>query len=434
MRFRIVAVVVLCAVLSLSLFACGEKETAYNTNLVENGSFERVGPDGIPEGWQISLFRGPAGEEAARYGVDNTTATDGNNSFSFWADRATRRWYLLSQEIEVKDVARVRLEGWLQTDQIRLNPDQFAQSNFFLAFYDENHVRFQEMRRGDKRTRPKQGTHLWAKEEAEFRLPVGTRYVEVGCILGTEGKIWFDDVSVSVPKPIAWESRTTENYVYHWMPGHPPPEGAIENQQRIFDFYESRLGIDSDVVVKYYLYPDTATIREKLGLKGYQYPSWTDVEFHSINPNDDHEVVHFITDPYGMPPKSIAEGTVYWLQGTWQGRPVDELAAYFLSQGQLASLNDLTTYNNFHILDPNLSYPAAAAFVTFIASRFGTEKLMELYTALHGVNNYETFAAAFEKVYGITAVEAEQAFRVALARVDFSKMLENEARMMEEEQ
>jgi hypothetical protein len=406
---------------ALLLNGCAEKEVPYDTNLLQNSSFEKVGQDGIPEGWQISLFKGLQGEEEAQYAVDNTVAQDGSNSFSFTGDYVTRRWYTLSQEIEVKDVKRVRLSGWMKLDQVELHPSQYAQCNLFLTYFDENHTRFQEMRRGDKRTRPRQGTRLWYEESVEFRVPEGTRYIEVGCILGMEGKVWFDNLFLSVPQPLEWETRETENYVYHWMPGSPPPEGAIVNQQRVFDYYEERLGVKSDVVIKYYLYPDTATIREKLGLKGHQYQSWPDREFHSINPNDDHEVVHFITDPYGVPPRAIAEGTVFWLQGNWMGEPIEKVAANLLANGQLASLSDLTTYNYFHVLDPEISLPTISAFVAFIAGRFGSKKLMELYTATNGLNSYQSFAPVFEAVYGVSAEEAEEAFRVALSGVDLSE-------------
>jgi hypothetical protein len=232
-----------------------------------------------------------------------------------------------------------------------------------------------------------------------------------------DGRAWFDNMSLSVPEPIEWEVRETENYVYHWMPGSPPPDGAIENQQRIFDFYEQRLGVESNVVIDYYLYPDSATIREKLGLKGVQYQSWTDREFHSINPNDDHEVVHFITDPFGIPPRAIAEGTVFWLQGVWDGEPIVQVAARLQAAGQLVPLSDLTTYSNFQIIEPSISFPSMAAFIAFVVDKYGADKLMELYTETNGVNSYTGFAPRFEKVYGVPAEEVEKAFRVALSNL-----------------
>lgn len=422
-RERIVSSLIpVLTALVVVLAGCGEKKTPYDTNLLKNGSFEEVGKDGLPKDWELVVFRGLEGQSEVNYRVDDTVAHEGKNSFNFRADLKTRRWYTLTQEVEVKDATHVRLTGWMQMDQVTLHPDQFAQCNFLLTFYDEQHQRFQEMRSHDKRTRVKQGTRLWFKEDSVFRLPKGTRYVAVSCILGMDGRVWFDDVSLSVPTPTNWEERDTPNFAYHWLPGHKPPEGAIDNQQAIFDNVCQRLGIHSDVVINYYFYPDTTTIRDMLSLRGYQYTSWDDQEFHSINPNDDHEVVHFITEPYGRPPRSIAEGTVFWLYGEVQGMPVRPLAAYLLAHKRLASWNDLTSYNNFAVLDGSISLPSAAALVDYLVSRYGPAQLLNLYKAVNGVNSYGGFAAAFEKVYGIPATQGEQEFQAALAKIDYSEI------------
>jgi len=189
------------------------------------------------------------------------------------------------------------------------------------------------------------------------------------------------------------------------------PEGSIQSQQAIFDAIAARLGVTSDVVIQYYFYPDTTTIREMLSLKGYQYVSWDDYEFHSINPNDNHEVVHFITDPLGRPPRSISEGTVFWMQDEWMGRPLDEVMGEIVRARRLPDMRHLIDYNLMAMEDPNIIIPSAASFVGFIVDRWGTGKLIELYTAIHGVNSSDVFAMAFEKVYGVPLAEVETAWR-----------------------
>jgi hypothetical protein len=425
MRRFIGASTVLAAVAVVLVFGgCGEKQTPYDTNLLTNESFEKVGADGLPEEWELSLFRGLPEQQGGDWEVDSDNAVEGKNSFMFKADPATERFHYLSQEIEIEDVSHVRLRGWMQTDQVTLIPGQYSQCNFLVTFYDEAHGRFQSHRVADKRTLFRTGTLLWFEEDQTFRVPDGTRYVSVSCILGTDGRVWFDNVSLSVPAPIGWEKTETRNYVYNWLPGNPPPNGAVENQQLIFDTYAQRLGVQSDVVVNYYFYPDTASIRDILSLKGHQYVSWPDREFHSVNPNEDHEVVHFITAEYGGPPRSIAEGTVFWLYGEWNGMPLLPLAAYLLANDMLGSLRDITSYNNFMILDADISMPTAASFVQYLATRYGTKKLMELYRGANGVNSYDAFAQVLEAVYGVPSNEIEQEYRAALAGIDYSVIAE----------
>jgi hypothetical protein len=124
--------------------SCGKKkQLEYDTNLLTNGSFEEVGRDGIPTGWSIEVFRGPEDAFPARYGVDEQIVQDGGRSWFFAGDPNTKRFFSLVQEVEVFDAARVRLRGWVQSEDTDIkSASQSAQCNFLLTFYDENHHRF----------------------------------------------------------------------------------------------------------------------------------------------------------------------------------------------------------------------------------------------------------------------------------------------------
>jgi len=392
--------------------SCGKKESGYDTNLLVNGSFEDVGGDGIPRGWTIEPFRGPEDAFAARHGIDEQIVQDGKRSFFFAADPNSKRFFRLSQDVEIADATHVRLRGWIQADGVDMaTPEQFSHCNFLLTFYDQNRHRFQEMRISDKRTRPVLGSRLFEEENVTFRVPRGTRFVKVSCVLAMSGQAWFDNVSLEVPEPIDWETATTKNFVFHWLPGHPMPEGSQPNQQAIFDQLAQRLGIESSVVINYYFYPDTTTIRQMLSLKGYQYVSWEDVEFHSVNPNDNHEVVHFMTDPIGRPPRALAEGTVFWLHDDVDGVPVEEAMKRLVRANAFPPLKNLLDYNLFAVLEPQISMPCAASFVGFLVDRFGIDKLMEFYGAINGMNSYDAVAMATNEVYGIPLSEIETAWR-----------------------
>jgi len=405
------------------LAGCGEKQTPYNTNLLKNGSFEAV-RDGMPRDWTLADFRGLEGDSEAQYGVDNQTAADGLNSWYFQADPGTRKFSVLTQEVEVRDITHVRLNAWMQLESVMRGADQFAQCNYLLTFFDENHNRFQELRFADKRTRLQTGTIPWYQENHTFRVPKGTRYVAVSCILGSDGKAWFDKVELSVPEALDWQTLKTKNFAFYWLNERPFPAGSVENQQKMFDYYAGRLGIESDIEIGFYLYPDTAKIRNVLSLKGHQYISWDDYEIHSINPNENHEIVHLITDVYGVPPKAIAEGTVFWLHGNWLGNPVDKVCAMYLANGTLPPLKQLIDYNRFAATDFRLSMPAATSFVGFIVERWGTERLIELYKAIGGVNAYDPFSKLFEKVYGIACADVEEQWHLVLSKIDIEEPAE----------
>jgi hypothetical protein len=121
--------------------------------------------------------------------------------------------------------------------------------------------------------------------------------------------------------------------------------------------------------------------------------------------------VHFITDPVGRPPRAIAEGTVFWINDDWDGRPLAESLRPMVAARAVPDLRHLLDYNLLAMEDPRLTIPAAAAFVKFIVERWGSGKLIELYSAVNAVNSYDVFAVGFEHVYGLPLAEVETAWR-----------------------
>jgi hypothetical protein len=392
-----------------AVLASCDRGPKYDTNLLENASFEDVGRDGLPKGWKLALFRGSPQDPEVRWGSD-TLAVDGKRSFYFQADPGTRRFHFLQQEVKVTGATQVRIKGWILGDGVRMRPDQSAQCNFLLTFFDKDHNRFSLERQADRRTPVRGGTYPWEEQVYTFDVPEGTHYIAFSCLLAMNGQAWFDNVSLEIPKPFPWETKTTKNYVFHWMPGNPLPPNAPDEQQARFDYVLERLGIQSDIVINYYFYPDTTAIQQMTGIKGDMYTSWDDYEFHTIQAGDDHELVHFITDSIGRPPRSIAEGTVLWLQDRWGEMTLDDQIARTVRASQVTKLSDLFEYNNFTRTDPQYSMATAAAFVKFSVEEHGKESLIELYRAINGMNAYLPIAKASETVYEQPMQETEQEF------------------------
>ncbi|MGD8414568.1 MAG: hypothetical protein PVF33_10060 [Candidatus Latescibacterota bacterium] len=404
---------VAAVVVAISAASCGEGETKLNVNLLKNPSFEQV-ENGVPKHWTLTVFRGLEGQPESEYGIDNETTHDGMNSWRFSGDASTRRWYALTQEVRVRDVSHVRLRGWRQTDQVRVGPEQHAHDNFTLTFYDENHRRFQEVRLIDKKTPFVRGSNTWFEDDVMFKVPLGTRFVAVSCVLGCQGWAWFDDVYLSATQTLDWETRRTKNFVFHWVPQRPFPEGSIENQQRLFDYYSAKLGIDSDIVVNYYMYPDSAAIQKVMDIVGDQYINYGDKEIHTINPNENHEIIHLMTDDYGVPSRAILEGTVFWLHGEWEGEQVHRVAARLLAEGKLPSIEEMIDKQKRLALDYRIWMPASASFVGFLVDLWGPSRLLKLYGAPVGHNEYPPFARAFKRVYGASCEDVEKQWREVL--------------------
>ncbi|HET6349705.1 MAG TPA: hypothetical protein VFH88_11545 [Candidatus Krumholzibacteria bacterium] len=396
----------------IAVAAC-DNSPKYDTNLLKNPSFEKVGRDGIPKDWKLVLFLGSPDDPTVTYGVD-TLAQDGKRSWYFRGDPGTRRWYLLQQEVKVVGAGHARVRGWIQGDDVHYKAEQYAMCNFLLTFYDKDHHRFQVERRADRRTPLRPGTFPWEEQSYTFPVPDGTHYIAVSCVLGMNGQAWFDNVSLEIPKPTPWETQTTRNYVFHWLPGHPMPQGAVQHQQQLFDVDAAILGVKSDVVINYFFYPDSLTIRKMNSIKGDMYVSWDDYELHTIRPYDDHELIHFITDRIGRPPRSLAEGTVLWVQNQEPNSLLDQHMRMLVKADKVTDFISLFDYNTFARTDPKASIPTAAALVKYLEEKWGKQKLMDLYASVNGMNSYQTVSKGFEAVYGEPMDKTEANFKLWL--------------------
>jgi len=419
----------LVALVVLQLCACGEEGIRPGDNLLKNGSFEDVN-DGLPERWGITNFRGLQDMEAATYGVTDSIAYDGKQSFFFKAGPVTRRFYTLVQEVKVTGAKRVRIRGAILSKDCDETDGQYPQANFALTFYGPNRERFEGTRFADVRTDPSYGsTDGWTRVERIYKLPLGTAIVAVHCVLGMRGEIWFDDVSLDVPEELPWQSIEGTDFTHYWL-DKPYPEGSAEFQQQLLERYAARLAIPSESRsrISYYFYPDTTLYRTTLGVKrGRVYVDYRRRTIHSINPVDEHEIVHLLTDPYGVLPKILSEGTAYYFMDDFKSQRVQPLAQELLLSGELVPLRQLLVPTGLSRGDPSKLVPTAASFAGYLIEVGGPVKFLELHTQTTVDMGYAGFADAFESVYGKTLERTENAWRRVLAKADFSEPQESEA-------
>lgn len=407
---------------ALLIPACGKKQVPRGVNLLVNSSFEDM-TGGIPRGWQLDNFRGMSNQKAALYGVHDSLAYDGGQAFYFEADPDTRRFFRLSQEVDVGDARRVRVRAAKRTLDVKVYSGQYPQAGIALTFYDENRARFSSERFADVRLGLDLGTtDGWAPRDKIFPVPANTRYVVVHCVLGMSGRVWFDNVTLEIVEGLPWKSRSDGVFTHYWLPEKDYPEGSIEYQRQLHDQYATRLGMPEEARrgISYYFYPDTTALRKALGVKGSIKVYYGAREIHSIDPVDDHEIVHLLTDVYGRLPHILGEGTAYYLQGEINGKPVQPQAQELLLAKKIPALEGMFDPGNLSRLDANMAIIAGASFVGYLIEYGGTERFIGLHREL-GTVATKTFAQGFETVYHGSFAEAERVWRLKLASADFSK-------------
>ena len=173
-----------CLFLSLVLCcpAFGQGE-----NLLRNNSFERV-QNNVPRGWTTQTWGGQA-----EFTVDDAGRTGKAVKISS-ADGADASW---SQTVNVPPFARLRLSGWVKTENLNTTTGRGIQ----LSIHEL------EARTSALKT----GSNDWTKLECEFEVS-GQDSIQVLCLFGgwglAAGSAWFDDLSLEVLEEIKPGSQT----------------------------------------------------------------------------------------------------------------------------------------------------------------------------------------------------------------------------------
>ena len=323
-----------CVFIATAMTASCDRSTPAGQNLLYNGSFEEV-KSGLPVGWEIKNFRGLADMKEATWGVDDEHVKDGGLSFYFDAEKDTKRFFTLTQELEVKDVKNIRVRGWVKTVGVEMEDDQYPQAGMGVTYYNKFRGRYDSARWADARTEAIYGsTDDWKYIDVEWRLPDGVAFVQVHCILGMSGRITFDKVTVEVPEGLPWNEHKGEIFTHYWLDENPYPEGVFEFQDIIYKSFAERLGITPENLptVTYYFYPSAGFLKDALGLSAEVNikVDYSRREIHSVNPAEEHEVVHLLTDSFGRLPKALGEGTAYYLMDNYNGKPIQPQAQKLL--------------------------------------------------------------------------------------------------------
>ncbi|MEJ5259784.1 MAG: alpha-L-arabinofuranosidase C-terminal domain-containing protein [Anaerohalosphaeraceae bacterium] len=172
----------------MSLLAATVWAGAPSQNLLRNGGFERL-QDNRPRGWTTQTWSGQA-----EFAVEDGGRT-GKAARITSANGADAAW---SQTVEVPPFARLRLSGWVKTENFRTTTGRGVQ----LSIHDMENARTAAL---------KESSSDWTKLECEFQV-MGQSSVQVLCLFGgwgqAVGTAWFDDIVLEVLEEIKPASQT----------------------------------------------------------------------------------------------------------------------------------------------------------------------------------------------------------------------------------
>jgi len=199
---------VICILIS-TLLTC--TAVVQGENLLRNPSFERARND-RPLGWTNTTWAGQA-----EFAVDDSGRTGRCVRISS-ENGADAAW---SQTVSIPPFARLRLSGWVKTENLRTTSGRGVQLN--VHGIDEAVTSALTV-----------GSNDWIKLETEFQV-AGQDSVQINCLFGgwgqAAGTAWFDDIVLEVLEEIRPESRTVAKTItLDPMPEREPISELIYGQ------------------------------------------------------------------------------------------------------------------------------------------------------------------------------------------------------------
>lgn len=413
----------LAALLALAA-GCGTKEQAaeetassspLGVNLVSNPSFEEWN-GAQPVGWKLEYFEG-TGKKENICGKSVTEKKSGEFAYSMRGVFNVDRWMVLTQRHPVTAGSRLWFAAEMRGKNLQKNRGQQDRANIYVRFYDKNGTRVNERYYADGFTRTLMGTSDWRKLGRRVDIPKNAAFVDVGLINEMTGWVYFDDVELMIEAPIPWKETKTKYVDYYCLEGSPFPEGAIEKENAFVQGCVKKLHIKVEKKIAYYYYPTEEKFQEIFGVKkGHERAMWKKQELHTTKTYDDHEMVHMLLVPYGTPPFGLAEGLVFYVLGSWDGRDLHMIAKQAIVGMKLPALFRVMKQQDMDAAGMSTVVPGWASFSIWLIDRQGIDKFMKLYKATNEVEEPAVFASHFKAVYGKEFEETDREWRLWILR------------------
>ncbi len=198
--------------------------------LVENGGFEEW-VDGAPVGW--ALVDGAVEDESGPQSVA-AAVDDGNGglALSLSGGTDTKRWLVVSQDIDVAGIGTVAVSGRMATRDVRADGHRYTNSQIMVIMKDAEGAsvgRAFLCRFADTRD--------WTSATYDLSIDDGVAVVTVLCFLSMTGETLFDDISVATYEPIddraaRWRADF-ERLVELLESSHPDPYASHDKAELV---------------------------------------------------------------------------------------------------------------------------------------------------------------------------------------------------------
>lgn len=396
------------------LLASPGATSAAEENLIVNDSFELL-EQGRPVAWEV--LEGARNREGSSFSdwFFGAPARSGDRSLKLSGTMTTAAWTMLrSEPIPVEPGSLLRLSGWIRTEDVRRESNQWTNCNIGVAF---------ETAEGDistidgypvAGTPPMIGTRDWTRVERVLRVPATAARARVTCFLSLSGTAWFDDLGLAVISEPDWVRVETERFVFFEPRAARLTAADRERNEQDLARLEATLGLRLPEKVKFYFY-ETDEQKTRVSGRGGMGHVELPGRLHTLRRSHPHELVHLLTATVG-PPESVlfGEGLAVHLAGDWQGRPLDAVVRELHADGRLPRLTELASYDSFSKIPETTTYPTAGSFVRFLVETGGMPAFKQVYPRHGRESSLRTLESRLVEHYGAGLVELESRWLAAV--------------------
>lgn len=391
-----------------------------NVNLVENPSFETWN-GAVPASWKLEHFEG-SGNTMNQFGPSNVERRSGAYSFHLRGTFNVDKWMILTQRHPVLPKHRLWFAADMKCRDLKKSRGQTDRACVFVRFYDRNGKRVSDRYWADAWTRSLSGTLDWRTTGKRVDVPKEAHAVEIGLVSQLTGWIYFDDVELVLEAPVPWRTIETKLVDFHYLEGHPFPDGAIERQTNFIEATMRKLKLDpgDEGKIGYYFYPSDEAFKE---IKGFKIgPDHTRVsaglrEIHTTKSYEDHMMIHLLLEPLGYPPYGLSEGAVFYVLGSWEGGlNLHMMAKQLLLEKRLPALFHLLKHRAMEQAGMSIAVPGWSSFCIWLIDRHGVEKFLKLYASMNNIEDAGPFNVRFKDVYGKDFEEMDRQWRLWVLR------------------
>jgi len=327
------------------------------------------------------------------------------------------RWMVLVQRHPITPGYRLSFGAQMRGENLTKGKGQEGRANIYVRFYDKNGKRVNDRYYADGYTRTLTGTTDWQRYTRRVDIPKNAHFVDVGFICQMTGWLYFDDVELVMEEPIPWREVDSKYVKYYYLEGSPFPEGAIEKENEFVEGCVKKLELKVENKVNYYYYPNEQKFHEIFGVKkGHERALWKKQELHTTRTFDDHEMIHLLLAPLGYPPFGLAEGAVFYVLGSWDGKDLHMISKQLLTAKRLPALYTMIKDDDMNAAGMSNIVPGWASFSIWLIERRGIDKFMKLYAATNEVEEAAKFKMQFKDIYGKDFEETDREWRLWVLR------------------